>query len=120
MFVALILRSGKMHAISYRMGNGSFRTYCSKTFSRKKRFNTVAFDNVCPGLCPECGGSIKKRYKTLLDEEPRQAHNQVQYKYYDMVNRHRKNWDGPKANHDGFEERWWPKFNRFKRLVARK
>lgn len=121
MFVIIMLRNGEIHIVDYRLGNGSYRTICSKTYSKNLQMNTLAADNTFSGTCDTCKSRYDEMYLSDLNYEPRMARNETQFKYQDVLEFHRYDIDGPRVKYeDTISGQWWPKLVKYKRLIQKR
>lgn len=118
MFVVLVLRKGDIHIINYRQSKG-YRTYCSKNFSDSLMSNTFAADNTFPGICKACKDIYDDMYQSDLDQDLQMARNGVQMKYYDLLDFHRYEIEGPKAKYEDTMGKHWNKLFKYQRKTNR-
>jgi hypothetical protein len=102
------------------MGNGNYRTMCSKTFTKKMWLNTLAADNTFPGICTTCKTYYDDMYISDLNDDPQMARNEVQMGYYDLPDWHHADIEGPKAKFEDTMDRRWGKLIRYQRQLGRR
>lgn len=119
MFVALYLRTGQIHIVSYRQRDGNYRTICNKTIKPIDRLNTLAADNTFPGMCRTCKSDHDSMYQADLDDDPRMARNTSQNDYIFYSKWHHGDFMGPKREYEHLVERTWYKLVRYQRLITR-
>lgn len=122
MFVVIMLRAGDVHIVDFTLNSGKqYRTICSKTFSKNLKMNTLAADNTFPGTCSTCKAFYDEMYLSDLNIEPRMARNESQFRYYNLVDYHRYEMEGPTVKYeDRVFRRWWPKLIKYQRLLQKR
>lgn len=122
MFIFLMTRKGETHIVNYTMNNGkSFRTVCSKTFSKNLVLNTLAADNTFPGTCETCKSHYDEMYLSDLNIAPTMARNETQFKYPDILDFQRYEIEGPKVKYEDIvDRRWHPKSIKYQRLLQKR
>jgi len=115
MFVVIMPQDKEMHIVSYRLGNGSYRTICAKTFPRNMKTNTLAADDTFPGLCSYCKAYYDEMYHADLNHFPEMARNEGQWKWFGIVRFNRSNEQGPKAKYEEvLEYKIWRKLGKYR------
>ncbi len=122
MLIFLLTRKGEAHIVNYTMNNGkSFRTICSKTFTKNSLLNTLGADNTFPGTCTTCKAYYDDMYLSDLNIAPAMARNETQFKWPDMLDFHRYEIEGPKVEYEDIAcKRWWPKLIKYQRLLQKR
>lgn len=119
MFAVLFTRNGDVHAVSYRLNNGNYRTICGKNFPKSTMMNTLASDNTFPGICSTCKSYYDEMYLDDLEYDPRLACSESSTKYNDVLEFQRFNIEGPKARYEDLMDRHWQRLVRYQRLAKK-
>jgi hypothetical protein len=120
MFIALFLRNGKIHIVSYRQRDGNYRAVCNKTIKPVDRINTIAFDNTFPGICEYCKSAYDEMYRSDLEDDTVMAHNSSTNNYVTLRDLHLVDFMGPKNDYETLlEDKTWYKLAKYQRLVKR-
>lgn len=119
MFVALFLRNGKVHIVSYRQRDGNYRAVCNKTIKPIDRINTLAFDNTFSGICENCKSAYDDMYHSDLEDDKAMAHSSSSNGYTTLRDLHQAEFIGPKNSYENLMEKSWYKLSKYQRLVNR-
>jgi hypothetical protein len=119
MFGIVIMRNGTIHAISYRLTNGSYRSYCGKVLSRNLRMNTLSSSDTFDGMCRNCKSICDEVYRDELNHDLQMVRNSVQFKYYDTIEFQRLDIEGPKAQYEDLTVHHWAKLIKYQRLIQK-
>lgn len=119
MFIALFLRNGKIHIVSYRQRDGNYRTICNKTIKPIDRINTMASDNTFSGICENCKSAHDEMYLSDLEHDKAMAHSTSSNNYISLRDYHQADFMGPKNDYETLMDKSWHKLSKYQRLVNR-
>lgn len=112
-------RSGTSHIVSFRLGNGNWRTVCGKVLKKELTMTILAADNTYPGLCSSCKSTEDYIYKQELKYNPRIARNCFQNHMCHTVDYIQNGMMSVSENYHFLEKRHWRKLKQYQLLVPR-